>query len=407
MTHASTALLHVVLLALKNRQATAFTTHNRLIRYQRNNINSWCSNKPSKKYHNTRCSREHIIQDHSSHHADAYGRRLCLSMASTASTEKSASHLSSNEVVFSWLYTISGLASSVAWVVVSCISLSYHPDPKFQNCTMRHNILTMSQAFCFPLSVLYAAFASIRAILSKYYIAVNVDENHELAMPTSDFKLINLGVAASSIWLSGAAVLGPIFCFGYDLYPRCVKIGAVLTHALTAFLAILMFGKAGKSITDSSGEEVKSISSEHVNQGNTGARRLIYSSCAAGYLWFTMLPIFSSYPLATVPSILGKRLSRPASAFSFLAAVLSYSLSRVYSRKNIDPSIFDPIRRSMRLGCMLHLGLVLAKIVGVDGGGLLLPGRGLWEVYPAMLAVPFSAGSSMIVHVLFCIASLI
>ena len=56
---------------------------------------------------------------------------------------------------------------------------------------------------------------------------------------------------------------------------------------------------------------------------------------------------------------------------------------------------------------MLHLGLVLAKIVGVDGGGLLLPGRGLWEVYPAMLAVPFSAGSSMIVHVLFCIASLI
>jgi len=396
-------ILTMMLVTLNYRQAAAFSLHNRYITHPEFNINSWNLKDSSKNLHNSKCLRGHILGlPH-----DKSLESLRLSMSATSSSEGIATNSSSNKTPYSYLYVIAGLASSIAWVVVSCIALSYHPDPKFQNCTMRHNILTMSQAFCFPLSVLYAAFASVRAIWSRYsQITNNTDDDHELAMQTC--KLVNFGVATSSIWLSGAAMMGPIFCFGYDLYPRYVKIGAGLSHVTTALLAILMFCQAHKSLVLSTpGQLNEPGSGEGVRQGTDGGKRTIYRLCAAGYLWFTILPIFASYPLATVPSILGKRLSRPASAFSFIAAVLCYSLSRADFNKHVDSPIFRPIKRSMTVGCALHLGLILAKIAGLDGGGLLFPGRGLWEVYPAMLAVPYSAGCSMMVHLLFCIASLI
>mmetsp|Transcript_14720 Transcript_14720/g.22822 ORF Transcript_14720/g.22822 Transcript_14720/m.22822 type:complete len:420 (+) Transcript_14720:115-1374(+) len=396
-------ILMMMLVTLNYQQAAAFSLHNRYIVHRKFIINSWNLKHSSKNLHDSKCLRGHNLG--LPHDKSLESHRLSMSTAS--SSEDIATNSSSNKTPYSYLYAIAGLASSIAWVVVSCIALSYHPDPKFQNCTMRHNILTMSQAFCFPLSVLCAAFASVRAILSKYPQITNIaDDDHELAMQTC--KLVNLGVATSSIWLSGAAMMGPIFCFGYDLYPLRVKIGAGLSHAATALLALLMFGQARKSLLVSTpGQLNEPVSGEGVHEGIDGGKRTIYRLCAAGYLWFTILPLFASYPLATVPSILGKRLSRPASAFSFIAAVLCYCLSRADFKKHVDSSIFRPIKYSMTVGCALHLGLILAKIAGVDGGGLLFPGRGLWEVYPAMLAVPYSAGCSMMVHLLFCVASLI
>lgn len=56
---------------------------------------------------------------------------------------------------------VMGVLSAVAWIFVSITALSYHPDPKFADCTLRHNILTMSQAFAFPLPVGYATIAAL------------------------------------------------------------------------------------------------------------------------------------------------------------------------------------------------------------------------------------------------------
>ena len=63
------------------------------------------------------------------------------------------------------------------------------------------------------------------------------------------------------------------------------------------------------------------------------------------------------------------------------------------------------MRRGLGIGSALHLLLVALKLIGVDDGGFLLPGRGLWEVYPAMMAVPFATTASLLVHLLACIAA--
>ena len=46
--------------------------------------------------------------------------------------------------------------------------------------------------------------------------------------------------------------------------------------------------------------------------------------------------------------------------------------------------------------------LIALKLNGVDGGGF--PGRGLWEVYPVIISVPFAAGVSILVHAIACYA---
>ena len=128
----------------------------------------------------------------------------------------------------------------------------------------------------------------------------------------------------------------------------------------------------------------------------------LYATGAIGLLYFTIQPIVSPYPLATIPTILGKRLSRPASAFTLLGAVLAYCLKDYDDKSDYEKIAHNTLRKGLAWGSAAHLSLVLMKIIGVDGGGLVFPGRGLWEVYPAMIAVPFAAAVSFAVYAMLC-----
>ena len=132
-----------------------------------------------------------------------------------------------------------------------------------------------------------------------------------------------------------------------------------------------------------------------------------YATGVLGLLYFAIQPVVTQYPLATVPTILGKRLSRPASAFTFLGATLALCLKEMRpgdESKDGHP-VRQILRKGMAWGTIGHLVLVALKLIGVDGGGWILPGRGLWDVYPAMMAVPFATGASLSIYAILCFAA--
>lgn len=285
-------------------------------------------------------------------------------------------------------YTFFGVATATVWTAVSLIVLSHHPDPKFVNCSMKHNILTMSQALAFPLPVLWCVFASLEKAAKVGWKRLG----------SATYQRLNLGLVVSSVWLAFASGLPGPFAFGYDLIPSRLKISAAAIYASSAFLGLQVWKRSdGKmNLADS----IKTIFKKPVNMAST-----LYSVACAGLLGVSVLPMVASYPLVTIPSILGKRLARPASGFYFLAAVASYCIKDAADRDRLDASTFKTLRKGLAIGSGLHLFLIALKLIGIDDGGLLLPGRGLWEVYPAMMAVPFAAGASFALHALLIIAA--
>mmetsp|Transcript_30542 Transcript_30542/g.55386 ORF Transcript_30542/g.55386 Transcript_30542/m.55386 type:complete len:398 (+) Transcript_30542:72-1265(+) len=317
-------------------------------------------------------------------------------MASISSDDDGAAAPTKDKVhstLISNMYTFTGILSALAWIITAYVALSFHPDPKFADCTLRHNVLTMSQAFAFPLPVAWASFEALRK---------GTKNNHTLKGRTS--RRLNLAVAAASFWLAASSAFPPAFAFGYDLYSFQHKVAASIIHAVTGTFALVLALRS-----TSVGHILRGLMNSLWNFGPTSGQRnsSLYATGAAGLLYFTIQPIVSPYPLATIPTILGKRLSRPASAFTLLGAVIAYCLKEERNTDDDDDSIIrTTLRRGLAWGTAAHLCLIFMKIIGVDGGGLIFRGRGLWEVYPAMVNVPFAAGVSFAVHAVLCFGAL-
>jgi hypothetical protein len=312
-------------------------------------------------------------------------------------------------------YTVLGLASAVAWTATTIVVLSYHPDPKFSGLSLKHNLFTMGQALAFPLPVL----AGVTHALSQPQ-----PQPKQQRIINKSRNTLNLGLTISMLWLAASTIRPAPFCFGYELIrPRILQQTSTAVYLLLAAVALCDWWK---TTTPSSSSSSLSSSSSSSSSSPTGAlmkRRCssvihgaidnifgllnppkdskghtrTYALASLGLFWFTLLPIVSPYPLATIPSILGKRLSRPASAWTWLGAVACMSLSSkedAADHQNPHPSL----KRGLFVGSVLHLALVVLKLIGLDDGGLFLPGTGLWDWYPAMMAVPFATLTSCLVH---------
>jgi len=200
--------------------------------------------------------------------------------------------------------------------------------------------------------------------------------------------------------LAASSTYSSAFAFGYDLYTTKHKVITSIIHLCTGIFALVQAlrctstGQIIRRFIDSLWMDRSTF-----NQKNSA----VYATASLALLYFAIQPVVSTYPLATIPTILGKRLSRPASAFTLLGSVIAYSLKERSIDVN-ERSVQNVLRRGIGLGSAVHLALIFLKIIGVDGGGLIFKGRGLWEVYPAMIAVPFAASCSFAVYTLLCFA---
>lgn len=316
-------------------------------------------------------------------------QKFSLEMSSLEVEENSYQYRPENVGKCSNIISVCGITSTLSWILISLIVLSYHPDPKFANCSVRHNVLTMMQAFAFPLSVLVASYSALFDAFNK--------KNGDSSQVRLEEKM-SWGVAISSTWLACSALYPALFAFGYDLIPTWLKIFAGLAYGSSALTAIYL-----RTVVMKKSRPTQSLTFKNTRKARKV--KLLYRMCSFGFMWFTFLPICSPYPLATLPSILGKRLTRPAAAFTYLAFVASSCLADTHTA--LDDPIYRKMRRVISLGCALHISLIVMKVLGVDGGGILFKGNGLWEVYPAMVAVPFSTICSLVIHALFCIATVI
>jgi len=95
--------------------------------------------------------------------------------------------------ILSNIYTLFGILSSLAWIATSYVALSYHPDPKFADCTLRHNLLTMGQAFAFPLPVFWSAF-----------MALSKSSKDGTIHSSKISQRLNMGIAIASFWLAAS-----------------------------------------------------------------------------------------------------------------------------------------------------------------------------------------------------------
>jgi len=315
-------------------------------------------------------------------------------------------------------YAVVGVLSLVAWAATAVVALSHHPRLRLPR---RHNLLTIAQALA-QIPVGASVFLSLSRSASK---------EGWWAMNRMTYRRLNLGLVFASLWLAAAAWYAPAFTTGYRMYSPSFALLIATTHLSAGlFCAFVWLRSVDPSPRPLRGHyiprlarglvgsiwalvpqtsETSSISANgsasHLDDPEStagGDGRNEYALACVLFLLFAALPIFVGFPLATVPSILGKRLSRAASAWTFLAAISAYVLKDATQRGRIHSgTTFRYLRYGLIGSSGLHLLLVALKLGGIDGGH-----AGLLKFYPGALSCPKTALASLVMHGLVVFAAL-
>ena len=261
-----------------------------------------------------------------------------------------------------------GLTTGISWSACAAFAMcTYKPH------RITHNLIGTSQA----LTALPLLWGCITAINSE-------DDNS---------GQISLGLAVASIWLAVTAAFSPAFTSAVVrtvdpvIYPPVLRAFATITHLGTAGVCLNACRRTIKKARADAGALMCALTSSLwrlPTKGDNG-EAVVYAICSLPFATFAAIAAFAPFPLATIPSLLGKRLARAFGAWTLLTAVALQALK--------DGSESVALRRGLRAMCALHL--------------LLMAARPLLEtatVYPAALAVLPATVASLVPYVLLCVA---
>ena len=296
-----------------------------------------------------------------------------------------------------------GIATALSWTAIAVQVLSFHPD--FVASTAWHNALTIAQALVFPLPLWTGVI---------FTLAITAQQGGWKAMEQDAARRFNLAVLFVSVWLAVVVRSYPRFAFGLDLLRHGKRLSVI--HMMAAGVSWGVWKAAVEATEIYETPIFRTIKGLLVDIWKVAPVKKqssvssLWATATVGFAACTLLPLVATYPLATLPSILGKRLCRPVAAFYALATVVSFVLKQSADnddddddkdgdRSTVSSSFLAPARRGLWIASAAHVALLAAKVAGVDGGGLWLPGPGLSQNYPALCRFPVAATLSLLPHV--------
>ena len=244
-------------------------------------------------------------------------------------------------------YRLASAASVAAWSACAVTALSRHPTLALP---AAHARLSIFQALT-PLPLLTASFEA-----------------------APDDRTVQFGLAAASAWLCAAVVFSPRFTAtaaarapglahmahsAAITYPAPLRTVAATVHAGAALLCGAAY-----------------VSSPHTKRNSQSP---IWRVVALAFAGWALVAAVAPFPLATLPTMLGRRLSRAFGAFSVLYAAAALSLA------TSDQKV---LRRGVVRAAAAHWVAVGAKVV--------VERNCLREFYPAAFSLPVASLASLV-----------
>lgn len=239
-----------------------------------------------------------------------------------------------------------------------------------------HNVVGVAQA-CTTLPLILSCFEAL---------ATSANDG------SLEAESLNLGLACACLWSFIAVVFAPSLTAAVVRSSDPVHYGQplfFLASAIYAAVAAVCLGAAarGRSIAQLVTFVLDGVWRLAPLQ-TPPAKASGYSALTVCFGLFAALAIFAPFPLATVPSLVGKRLARAYGAWMLLAAVVTNALKHATERGPLTKATYT-LQRGVRLLAASHLVIAVVRPL-VDQPAL----------YPAAMGCKPAVVASWLVFVL-------
>ena len=280
------------------------------------------------------------------------------------------------------LYVLGGRLSMASWASEAVVSLAtYKPE------RLLHNSVGVSQA-CSVLPLIWAC------------TSVLAQESHNM---TRAHRRLQLGLAAASVWSATTVVFSPIFTSAMVrtvdpvVYPLPVKLLVTLVHVCFAGFCLSDWRRSINSRPNvwrvasgvlASAPGLSSSTAE--DKKDDRELSAVLSSLSVSFAAFAGLAIFAPFPLATVPSLLGKRMARAFGAWAWLSSVVLHVLKqRGEEGEQLSAASSRRLAGAVALMAASHVVLFVVRVVCESA-----------IVYPAGMACRPAVVASLLIYLI-------